>query len=309
MYAKSMIEYVHARAVAGAWSQHLYFVPVALALTVAFLPFTLQPAFVKSPQLSPTSERRAEPAVAAVVDYLFQGRLLTHFATAPKRTALPLDAQQRAVAGYITRKYGVSTEVVHELVRIAFAAGHQFGVDPLLVVAMMAVESSFNPIAESVAGAKGLMQVIPKYHLEKFADYGGENTVFDPRVNILVGARILREYLLTASGDLFTALQTYAGALADRAAVYSHRVLNEKDLLDALAGVPRTDRGTRVVMQVETQRPGTLLAPTPAVTPPSAQPPPLAPVQQPANLLEEAAHTAPTQQPQQPPTPLPPINA
>lgn len=306
MYAKSMIEYVHARAVAGVWSQHLYFVPVALALTVAFLPFTFEPAFVKPPQLNPTSERRAEP-VAVAVDSLFQGRLLTSFAAAPKRTALPLDAQQRAVAGYITRKYGVSAEVVQELVRIAFAAGHQFGVDPLLVVAMMAVESSFNPIAESVAGAKGLMQVIPKYHLEKFADYGGENTVFDPRVNILVGARILREYLLTASGDLFTALQTYAGAVADRGAVYSHRVLNEKDLLDALAGVPGTDRGNRVVMQVETQRPGTLVAPTPAVTPPSAQPAPPAPVQQPANLLEEAAHTPPTQ-PQQPPAQLPPIN-
>ncbi len=306
MYAKSMIEYVHARAVAGSWSQHLYFVPVALALTVAFLPFTLEPSFVKSPQLSPTSERRAEP-VAVAMDSPFQGRLLTTFATAPKRAALPLDAQQRAVAGFITRKYGVSAEVVQELVRIAFAAGHQFGVDPMLVVAMMAVESSFNPIAESVAGAKGLMQVIPKYHLEKFADYGGENTVFDPRVNILVGARILREYLLTASGDLFTALQTYAGALADREAVYSHRVLNEKDLLDALAGVPRTDRGNRVVMQVETQRPGTLLAPTPAVTQLSAQPAPPAPVQQPTILLEEAAHTPPTQ-PQQLPAQLPPIN-
>ncbi len=304
MYAKSIIEYVHARAVAGAWSQHLYFVPVALALTVAFLPFTLEPAFVKVPQLNPTSERRAEPV--AVANSLFQGRLLTTFASAPKRAALPLDAQQRAVAGYITRKYGVSTEVVQELVRIAFAAGHQFGVDPLLVVAMMAVESSFNPIAESVAGAKGLMQVIPKYHLEKFADYGGENTVFDPRVNILVGARILREYLLTASGDLFRALQTYAGALADRGAVYSHRVLNEKDLLDALAGVPRTDRSNRVVMQVETQRPGTLVAPTPAVTPPA--PPALpAPAQQPANLLEEAAHTPPMQLPQ-PSALLPPIN-
>lgn len=304
MYAKSIIEYVHARAVAGAWSQHLYFVPVALALTVAFLPFTLEPAFVKAPQLNPTSERRAEPV--AVANSLFQGRLLTTFASAPKRAALPLDAQQRAVAGYITRKYGVSTEVVQELVRIAFAAGHQFGVDPLLVVAMMAVESSFNPIAESVAGAKGLMQVIPKYHLEKFADYGGENTVFDPRVNILVGARILREYLLTASGDLFRALQTYAGALADRGAVYSHRVLNEKDLLDALAGVPRTDRSNRVVMQVETQRPGTLVAPTPAVTPPA--PPALpAPAQQPANLLEEAAHTPPMQLPQ-PSALLPPIN-
>ena len=312
MYAKSMIDYVHARAIAGAWSRHLRLVPVIMALMVAVLPFTLEPNFTRR---SAPSAPHAAPAVA---ENPFKGVVLANVVTAPKRVALPLDAQQRAVVSFVARKYGVSSEVVQELVRTAFAAGKQFGVDPLLVVAIMAVESSFNPIAESVAGAKGLMQIIPRYHLEKLADFGGEQAVFDPRVNILVGARIVREYLLMASGDLFTALQTYAGALGDRDAAYTKRVLNEKDQLDALAGFPKTDRGNRIVMQVDPLRPGMLTIPAPSLTPLPAPavthavplapglPSPVAPSSS-VTPAEAAAHTPPTQ-PQQQPAPLPPIN-
>lgn len=267
MYAKSIIEYVRARAVAGAWSRHLSFVPVVFALAVAALPFTLEQRFVIS-----TDSSSVSPSIAAAPpgesresriadDNPFKTLIPANVIIAPKRAVMPLDAQQRAVSSHITRKYGVSGEVVQELVRTAFAAGKQFGIDPLLVVAIMAVESSFNPIAESYAGAKGLMQIIPKFHLEKFADFGGEHAVFDPRVNILVGARIVREYLLQASGDLFTALQTYAGALGDRSSAYTHRVLNEKDQLDALAGLPKTERGGRVTLQVDAPKPGTLVIP------------------------------------------------
>ena len=265
MYAKSMIEYARARVVASRWSRHLGFIPVALALAVAVLPFLLERQFVdaiKSSRIArPLTQAAPRSEPLAQLENPFAGLVKAHVVTAAVRQAMPLDAQQRAVAGYVMRKYGVSAEIVQELVRTAYAAGKQFGIDPLLVVAIMAVESSFNPIAESYAGAKGLMQIIPKYHLEKFSDFGGEHTVFDPRVNILVGARIVREYLLQASGDLFTALQTYAGALADRNAAYTHRVLNEKDQLDALAGFTKTDRGDRVIVQLDAMRPGTLVVP------------------------------------------------
>jgi soluble lytic murein transglycosylase-like protein len=300
MYAKSMIEYVQARAVTGAWSRHLSFVPVALALAVAALPFTLEPQFVKPFQPSPSA--RAEPVAAAETPSLFEGLVQANVSTTLRRSALPLNKQQQAVAGYITRKYGVSSEVVQEFVRTAFAAGKQYGVDPLLLVAIMAVESSYNPIAESWAGAKGLMQIIPKYHPEKFEAFGGENAVFDPRVNIMVGARIVREYLLMHTGDLLAALQFYAGATADRDAVYTQRVLNEKDQLDTLAGFPKTVRSNNMVMQVDPLRPGTLIVPTPVIpqiglAAPAAStilPLPVAPVPE-AKPAEEAAHTPPTQ--------------
>jgi len=305
MYAKSIIEYVQARAVANAWSQHLIFLPVVLALGVAALPFTLKsqyagPLKVGVFQQAPSDTPASQPA--EVMDNPFTGLVQAGVVKSPKRTALPLDAQQRAIAGYIKRKYGVSTDVVQDLVKTAFAAGKRYGVDPLLVVAMMAVESGYNPIAESFAGAKGLMQIIPKYHLEKFAEYGGEQAVFDPRVNILVGARIVREYLLMNSGDLLTALQTYAGALADRGAVYTHRVLNEKDHLDALAGFPRTERRNRIVVQLEPERPGAITVPSPklnlvlapetATALTVAEPLPAKPL----TAAEPPAHTPPTQQ-------------
>jgi soluble lytic murein transglycosylase-like protein len=325
MYAKSMIEYVQVRAVVGKWSRHLGLLPAAMALSVAVLPFTLQPNYVnhanqllnqsapdKSPGASGAGAANPAPVVA---ESPFTGLVLANVVTAPKRMALPLDAQQRAVAGYITRKYGVSAELVQEFVRTAFAAGKQYGVDPLLVVAMMAVESGYNPIAESWAGAKGLMQIIPKYHPEKFVEFGGEKAVFDPRVNILVGARIVREYLLNASGDLFTALQTYAGALADRDSVYTHRVLNEKDQLDALAGFPKTERTRKIVIQVDPLRPGTLvipavptLVPVPqtAATPDASPMSPVPPAPSNAKPMDDAAQTMPAQPKQ--PTAAAPVN-
>jgi hypothetical protein len=261
-----MLAYARAQVVAGAYEKQFRFVPVILAWLVAALPFTMElrvARFSNSPSMvepEVSSKPRGEPL--AILENPFRALMQAHAVVEPpKRAAMPLDSQQRAVTSHITRKYGVSTEVVGELVRTAYAAGKEFGIDPLLVVAIMAVESSFNPIAESVAGAKGLMQIIPKYHLEKLADYGGEQAAFDPRVNILVGARIIREYLLMASGDLFTALQTYAGALGDRDAAYTHRVLNEKDLLDGLTGRPKTERGGRVAMSPGVPRPGSLVVP------------------------------------------------
>lgn len=299
MYAKSIIEYVQARAATGGWTQHLVFVPVVMALGVAALPFTLKSPYAgylqPYSQQGPSDTQRVQPAEAP--DNLFSGLVHASVVTSPKRAVVPLDVQQRAIAGYIKRKYGVSTDVVQELVKTAFAAGKRYGIDPLLVVAMMAVESGYNPIAESFAGAKGLMQIIPKYHLEKFAEYGGEHSVFDPRVNILVGARIIREYLLMHSGDLLAALQTYAGATADRDAIYTKRVLNEKDQLDALAGLPKTTRANRVVMQPDPEHPAAITLPAPRISPP-VEPQaatPASPAAPQGHATEEPAHTPPTQ--------------
>jgi len=259
MYAKSIIEYVQWRAVSGAWSRHLSFVPVAMALMVAISPFTLSP---RRAEIHPVPLAAVEQA-APVGENPFHGLVHASVSVALKRAQPPLDNQQRTIANHIKRKYGVSTEVVQDLVRTAYMAGKRYSVDPLLVVAVMAVESSYNPIAESWAGAKGLMQIIPRYHLEKFAEFGGEASVYDPRVNIMVGARILREYLLMHSGDLLAALQFYAGATADTEAIYTERVLNEKDQLNTLLGLPKAERKPRVVAAKDGVAPKT--APTPVL--------------------------------------------
>ena len=154
----------------------------------------------------------------------------------------PEERRYRALAEFLARKYRVSQDITFDLVAIAHPAGHQIGLDPLLIIAVMAVESRFNPIAESVAGAKGLMQIIPKYHGDKFEEFGGEKVAFDPRINILVGSQILQEYI-RRTGSMSTALQLYAGAASDGEAAYAAKVMSEKQRLQQV--VRQTQRNTR----------------------------------------------------------------
>ena len=145
----------------------------------------------------------------------------------------PLEREQRAVTEYIAKRYRVSDQAVAGYVLLAYQAGAQYSVDPLLILAVMAIESRYNPVAESGVGAKGLMQVIPKYHLDKLTDHGGEHALLEPEVNIQVGTQILREYQRRFR-DTETALQMYGGALDDASTQYASKVLAEKARLDAL---------------------------------------------------------------------------
>jgi soluble lytic murein transglycosylase-like protein len=144
-----------------------------------------------------------------------------------------LEREQREVADYIAKRYRIADAAATQFVSIAYRAAEQNRLDALLVLAVMAIESRYNPVAESVMGAKGLMQVIAKYHQEKLFDHGGEQALLEPEVNIHVGAQILREYQ-RRFGDTETALQMYAGALDEPTAQYSAKVLAEKARLDLL---------------------------------------------------------------------------
>ena len=159
---------------------------------------------------------------------------------------LPLELEQRAVAEYIAKRYRVSDQAVAGYVSLAYQAGAQHSVDPLLILAVMAIESRYNPVAESSMGARGLMQVIPKYHLEKLLDHGGEPALLEPAVNIVVGAQILREYQRRFR-DTETALQMYAGALDDASTQYAAQVLLEKARLDALRSKARKPQTAQAV--------------------------------------------------------------
>jgi soluble lytic murein transglycosylase-like protein len=141
--------------------------------------------------------------------------------------------EQRLVTDFIAKRYHVSDQAVTGFVTTAYAAGAQHSVDPLLILAVISVESRYNPVAESSLGAKGLMQIIPKYHLEKLSDHGGEQALLDPQVNILVGTRILREYQRRL-GDTEAALQMYGGAFDEPTSQYADKVLAEKGRLEVL---------------------------------------------------------------------------
>jgi soluble lytic murein transglycosylase-like protein len=137
------------------------------------------------------------------------------------------EARYRALSEFVARRYRVSQDAAFDLVTLAHNAGGQLQLDPLLIIAVIAIESRFNPIAESRAGAKGLMQIIPKFHGDKLEAFGGEEAVFEPEANIHVGARILKEYL-RRTGNLGIALQMYAGALGDDEDQYTRKVLDER---------------------------------------------------------------------------------
>jgi soluble lytic murein transglycosylase-like protein len=149
------------------------------------------------------------------------------------------ESRYRALSGFVANRYRVSNDVAYDLVRVAHREAHLLQLDPLLIIAVIAIESRFNPIAESVAGAKGLMQIIPKYHTDKLQEFGGVDAVYDPAANIQVGARILKEYL-RLTGNMGSALQMYAGALSDTEDQYTHKVLNEKNRLQQVLAQNRT---------------------------------------------------------------------
>ena len=140
------------------------------------------------------------------------------------------DAAQEALARYLSHRFFIAGEAAEQMVGAAYRASRKVGLDPLVLLAVVSVESSFNPIAESVMGAKGLMQIIPRYHRAKLDAYGGEAALFDPEANILVGAQILQEYVYR-TGTLEAGLQFYNGAFSDSSAQYAQRVMAERERL------------------------------------------------------------------------------
>jgi len=152
-------------------------------------------------------------------------------ATEPREAEETVDPEQRALIGYLTRRFSIAAVPTAVVVETAYRAAGDTGLDPLLVLAVISIESRFNPIAESVMGAKGLMQIIPRYHLARLNEHGGAGAVFDPESNILVGTRILQEYV-HRTGTLEAGLQSYNGASRDEYAQYASRVLAERGRME-----------------------------------------------------------------------------
>lgn len=192
-------------------------------------------------------EARAVVVVPAPVVVKAPTMVYDEVAVVPVEGVLPPpeNGRFRVLSDFVARRYKVSQAIAFDLVSIAHAAGRKIGLDPLLIIAVISIESRFNPIAESVAGAKGLMQVIPRYHVDKFRQFGGEEyAVFDPQTNILVGTRILKDYL-AQSGSLGGALQLYVGNTSTEQDPYIAKVMSERELLQQVLRKP----GSRTAAQ------------------------------------------------------------
>jgi hypothetical protein len=174
-------------------------------------------------------DRQNEPAMA------------TERTTAVRPSDLP--KQQSNLAFWLSRKYKVGAEPVSALVAEAYEAGPKAQIDPLLILAVMAIESSFNPFAQSPVGAQGLMQVMTKVHLDKYQNFGGQLAAFDPLSNVRVGVNVLRDCINRAC-SVEGGLKLYVGSVDTSSASYVGRVMTEYNRLQRVAqgkSVPTTE--------------------------------------------------------------------
>ena len=157
----------------------------------------------------------------------------TERATASDPSDLP--RQQAKVAFWLSKKYRVAPEPISALVAEAYHVGIQSKLDPTLILAVMAIESGFNPFAQSAVGAQGLMQVMTKIHVDKYETAGGNLAAFDPVTNLRVGVKVLLECIARA-GSIEGGLRYYVGAAnQDGDGGYAQKVMAEHARIRAVA--------------------------------------------------------------------------
>jgi soluble lytic murein transglycosylase-like protein len=149
---------------------------------------------------------------------------------------LKSDKERNAVANHLANKYRISMAESLRYVSHAIEVANEVNLDPVLLLAIMATESSFNPNAQSRAGAQGLMQVLTRVHTEKFEPYGGAVAAFVPEANIRVGALILKACIAKA-GSLEAGLRSYLGApnASSGPNSYTYKVIAEREELNDVA--------------------------------------------------------------------------
>jgi hypothetical protein len=152
--------------------------------------------------------------------------------------------QQQNVTSWLAKRYRVAGDAANMLVSTAYMTAHEIKLDPLLILAVMAIESGLNPFAESPMGAKGLMQVMAKVHHDKFQQVGGAQAALNPVANIRVGALILKDYV-KRTGSVEGGLKTYVGAAdMDSDSGYGAKVLAEYKRLKLVAGGKKVPTNT-----------------------------------------------------------------
>ncbi len=142
---------------------------------------------------------------------------------------------QAKIASLMAEKYKVDVNTLKSYISHAVIVGKEVSIDPILIIAVMAIESNFKATVQSPVGAQGLMQVMTSVHANKFIPYGGVEAAFKPEANIRVGAYILKYYIAQA-GSLSGGLRYYVGGAHTGDGGYATKVLNERNFLTSYLG-------------------------------------------------------------------------
>ena len=181
--------------------------------------------------LQERQEARTEPDLRLAAELSEPDAVARATATDPKE----LNRQQALVAQWLSKRYRVAPEPISRLVQEAWFVGDRVKLDPTLILAIMAIESSFNPFAQSHVGAQGLMQVMTQVHDKKYEAFGGNFAAFDPVTNLRVGVQVLKECIARA-GSVEAGLKFYVGAAnLPEDGGYAARVLSEQAHLRMVA--------------------------------------------------------------------------
>jgi soluble lytic murein transglycosylase-like protein len=150
-----------------------------------------------------------------------------------------LDADQLALVQAVKSKYRIAPEPLNALVLEVYDLANRSALDPTLILAVIGVESNYNPFANSPIGAKGLMQVLPETHAEQFTPYGGAMAIFDPKTNLRIGVKILKE-CIDQTGSLEEGLRLFKAGeeSVSLESDYIARVLAEQNRLKEVLPKP-----------------------------------------------------------------------
>ncbi len=153
----------------------------------------------------------------------------------PRQSAIAsLDSKHQAqdvLALNLHREFGVDSILAHRIVYAAREASAATQMPLTLLLAVMAVESDFNPAARN-QNDLGLMQVNLNYHPEEAGQLKNPDELHKVDTNVKIGARILRRYVDEEVGNIYPALRRYNGL--GKSNHYPERVLKAKDRFDRL---------------------------------------------------------------------------
>jgi soluble lytic murein transglycosylase-like protein len=144
----------------------------------------------------------------------------------------------QVLSKHISTKYKLNFQHAEHIVKTTFTEAEKHEIEPVLMLSIIGIESTFKLKALSPVGAVGLAQIMPQFHINKINMLKKENLdIYSIQGNIRVGIQILKEYIDLANGNVQEALQRYNGSYSDKNKSYSKKVFSKMKNLKSVASI------------------------------------------------------------------------